>query len=311
MPHNQKLINDILALSKRCDNELYAKITELLEKYYTQTQECQKLQKQNEFFLQKWDRRNILDHEREAKKDQMLEQQSRLAAMGEMIDAVAHQWKQPLNSISMLIDMLKIDFIDGEVDENYMDEFSESIHFQIDHMVTTLSEFRDFLRPSTKNQEFYFQEILNHVQILMKDELISQNLHLHIDIDETIKIFGNKNEFIHLFINLINNSIDAFNERHIKKRESSIFAAIWRIGISTLSSKIMPEVSRARSYAMFSNPISPPSQKAKEPASASICLHRSLKRTTEASMFTTLPRALSLQLLYIQKLFNPALFALL
>ncbi|MBD3824525.1 MAG: hypothetical protein IE916_08465 [Epsilonproteobacteria bacterium] len=110
MPHNQKLINDILALSKRCDNELYAKITELLEKYYTQTQECQKLQKQNEFFLQKWDRRNILDHEREAKKDQMLEQQSRLAAMGEMIDAVAHQWKQPLNSISMLIDMLKIDF---------------------------------------------------------------------------------------------------------------------------------------------------------------------------------------------------------
>ncbi|WP_373035161.1 sensor histidine kinase [Sulfurimonas sp.] len=214
----QILLKEIVNLSKKSDKRLADKIQTVLDFYVSEQKENQKTIKQNEYFLKQWDKRNIIAHEKDAQKDEMLEQQSRLASMGEMIDAIAHQWKQPLNSISMMSDMLKEDFENGLVNSNYIKELDETIHMQVDHMVSTLHEFRTFFRPSTKNEEFTIQDAMNSVQILMKDELIAQNILLKIDIDEHVKIYGNKNEFKHLFINLINNSIDAFNDKNINDR---------------------------------------------------------------------------------------------
>ncbi len=217
---SQELIDDIVQLSKDGDEKLHSKIKNFIDIYYEQVKLNTKITKENEFFLKKWDKRNLLTHD---KKDKLIEQQSRLASMGEMIDAVAHQWKQPLNAISMMVDMLRDDYKTGHVNDSYIDDLDTTVHLQIDHMVTTLSEFRNFLRPSTKNENFHIDNVIETVQILMKDELITQNLHIEVNIDENISIFGNKNEFKHLFINLINNSIDAFNEKNIStKREIDI-----------------------------------------------------------------------------------------
>ena len=210
---DKELIDDIVQASQ--DIELSGKINALIALYEEQKKINEKLDKENKFFLKKWDKRNLLEHD---KKDKIIEQQSRLAAMGEMIDAVAHQWKQPLNAISMMIDMLQDDFRTNDVNNEYIKDLDESVHLQIDHMVNTLNEFRNFLRPSTKNEDFHINTVVQNIQILMKDELITQNIHLHLDIDQSIQIYGNKNEFKHLFINLINNSIDAFNEQHISGR---------------------------------------------------------------------------------------------
>jgi len=210
---DKELIDDIVQASQ--DIELSGKINALIVLYEEQKKINEKLDKENKFFLKKWDKRNLLEHD---KKDKIIEQQSRLAAMGEMIDAVAHQWKQPLNAISMMIDMLQDDFRTNDVNNEYIKDLDESVHLQIDHMVNTLNEFRNFLRPSTKNENFHINTVVQNIQVLMKDELITQNIHLHLDIDQSIQIYGNKNEFKHLFINLINNSIDAFNEQHISGR---------------------------------------------------------------------------------------------
>ncbi|WP_321779260.1 HAMP domain-containing sensor histidine kinase [Sulfurimonas sp.] len=218
---SKELIDEIVKLSKNADKELYSKIKTLINIYNEQVNLNNKITKENDFFLKKWDKRNILSHN---KKDKLMEQQSRLASMGEMIDAVAHQWKQPLNAISMMVDILRDDYSTGHVNDSYIDDLDTTVHLQIDHMVNTLSEFRTFLRPSTKNEDFQIGSVIQNVEILMKDELITQNLHIKIDIDEDISIFGNKNEFKHLFINLINNSIDAFNEKNISAREINIRA---------------------------------------------------------------------------------------
>ena len=216
----QELFTQIQRLSKTSNREIYTKVKALEEIFVDQEHYIEKLQKENSF-LKKYDKRNSLENQQ---KDKIIEQQSRLAAMGEMIDAIAHQWKQPLNAISMMIDMLRDDFKTGDVDHTYIDDLDKSVQLQIEHMVTTLNEFRNFLRPSTKNKEFSFNTILQKVQILMKDELIAQNLHLHLDIDENLRFFGNENEFKHLFINLINNAIDAFNEQGINIKEMYIRA---------------------------------------------------------------------------------------
>ncbi len=215
---SKEMIDDIVNLSKDSSDELQLKIRLLVDLYNSQEKNNKKLIKENEFFKSKIDKRNIADND----KNKILEQQSRMVAMGEMIDSVAHQWKQPLNAISMMTELLNIDFKDGDVDEKYIDEFYTMITMQIEHMTTTLSEFRNFLRPSTKNEKFSIQIALDNIQILMKDELITQNIHLDLDIDQEAEIFGNRNELKHLFINIINNAIDVFNERSIKKREIKI-----------------------------------------------------------------------------------------
>jgi len=216
---DEELIDDIIELSKNSDKQLQDKIKTFVDIYNEQKIYNKKITRENNFFLKKVDKRNILDHK---KKDKIIEQQSRLAAMGEMMDAVAHQWKQPLNAISIMMDMLKDDYKMNEISDAYIDDLNESVHMQIDHMVNTLNEFRNFLRPSTKNEFFHINTVIQNVQILMKDELISQNIHINLDIDDNIKIFGNKNEFKHLFLNFLNNSIDAFNEKNIHSRSVEI-----------------------------------------------------------------------------------------
>ncbi len=219
---NQELIDDIVKLSTKCDSELSQKVDQLISIYNTQKKEYEKSVKQTNFFLKKWDKSNILAQERDQKKDKMIEQQSRLAAMGEMMDAVAHQWKQPLNAISMVSELLKDDFQHGEVNQEYIDDLDSTIHLQIDHMVNTLNEFRNFLRPTTNDSFFYINDVIDTVKVLLKDELITQNININLNLDENIQLFGNQNEFKHLFINLINNSIDAFNENNIITRGISI-----------------------------------------------------------------------------------------
>ena len=82
----------------------------------------------------------------------MYEQQAKMAAMGEMMDAVAHQWKQPLNALSLMGDLLKEEYSAGNVDQAYIDEMTGLAQAQIEHMVNTLTEFRNFLDLKTRQK---------------------------------------------------------------------------------------------------------------------------------------------------------------
>ncbi len=154
----------------------------------------------------------------------MLEQQSKMASMGEMLDAIAHQWKQPLNALSMYLDLMKSDFNNGLVDKKYINELQEGTNFQITHMLTTLSEFRNFFRPNTEIVDFKLLNVLNSILLLIKDEFLKNKINIELYIDENIVVKGNENEFKHLILNIINNSKDAFNEREIDKRFITIKA---------------------------------------------------------------------------------------
>jgi len=147
------------------------------------------------------------------------EQQAKMAAMGEMMDAVAHQWKQPLNALSMMSDMLLDDFNNGLVDQKYISELTHDTQVQIEHMVNTLNEFRNFFRPKETKENFGIKRSLSSVLILINDEFIKNNINIHIQSDKEVIIYGIENEFKHLVLNIINNAKDAFNERNIKNRD--------------------------------------------------------------------------------------------
>lgn len=146
------------------------------------------------------------------------EQQAKMAAMGEMMDAVAHQWKQPLNAISMMSDMLVEDFKDQQVNKDYIDEFSAGTQTQIEHMINTLNEFRNFFRPKETKESFGIKRSLSSVLILINDEFVKNNINIQIQNDKEILLYGIENEFKHLVLNILNNAKDAFNEREINVR---------------------------------------------------------------------------------------------
>ncbi len=158
--------------------------------------------------------------------DKMLEQQAKMASMGEMMDAVAHQWKQPLNALSMYGELLKSDYDEGLVNKAYLEEMLEGVDSQIEHMTTTLGEFRNFFRPSKGVLNFKLLDIINSVLFLVKDEFMKNSIRVKVNINEGLSIKGNENEFKHLILNIINNAKDAFNEKDIKDRQIIIEAYV-------------------------------------------------------------------------------------
>lgn len=168
--------------------------------------------------LENSQKREAEEIEKRVLNEKLLLQQSKMAAMGEMMDAVAHQWKQPLNALSMYSEIIKSDFEDGTVDQKYVNQFKDDIQLQISHMINTLNEFRTFFRPNKEEEDFQLLDVINSVLFLTKDEFLKNTITISIESKAPIQIHGSENEFKHLILNIINNAKDAFNDNNIKQR---------------------------------------------------------------------------------------------
>lgn len=158
------------------------------------------------------------------KKDHIIQKHAKMAAMGEMIDIIAHQWKQPLNIISLRSDFLSELAMDGEpVTNEEIIECSKKVKTQIQHLTSTLDEFRGFFRPTEHIESVNLKELFDSLRILLKDDLIKYQIELNLQFSD-IKININKNEFKHIFINIINNARDAFVQNNIQNRIITIEA---------------------------------------------------------------------------------------
>ncbi|WP_052502548.1 sensor histidine kinase [Halarcobacter anaerophilus] len=152
-------------------------------------------------------------------KEKMLIEQSKFAAMGEMIDAIAHQWAQPLGILNLKLSMLDFDFQSSKIDEEYIKEFQEKATDIIEHMNTTLNEFRTFFRPNKEQKYFNVKEMIEKVFLFVKDEFIKFKIHTKLEILDDFELMGIENEFKHIILNIINNSKDAFVEKNLENRE--------------------------------------------------------------------------------------------
>ena len=184
-----------------------------------QQRQLQELNDELELYKNHLEERVEQEMAKRLQQEKMLEQQSKMAAMGEMMDAVAHQWNQPLNALSMIIEMLQSDFKEGSVDQAYIDERCELAAGQIEHMVLTLQTFRTFFRPGKQPAPFALKACIDAVLLLVKDEFTKHRITVRQSGTEGIALFGNENEFKHMVLNIINNAKDAFIEREIDRRD--------------------------------------------------------------------------------------------
>ncbi|MFN3604358.1 MAG: sensor histidine kinase [Leptonema sp. (in: bacteria)] len=150
--------------------------------------------------------------------EEFLLHQSRFAAIGESLAAIAHQWKQPLQSIQLMAFYLKEIYNDVETHKDQLVSLANDILEQVNFLNQTLQNFRDFYKDSEENISFSIrEEILKVIQIL-KYPLEQNQISINVSKEDFI-IFGNPNLFKQCIINLINNSKDALLEIQKRKKD--------------------------------------------------------------------------------------------
>ena len=150
------------------------------------------------------------------KKEDMLLQQTRQAAMGEMISMIAHQWRQPLTVIGMIADNISLDVMFETLDTQKLQSSLKDISDQTKYLSQTIDDFRQFFVPNKEKDTIFLHDCVEGALNIIEQNLISHNIEVIKNYEDLTKINLYKNELIQVFINFLKNAQDAFEEKHIK-----------------------------------------------------------------------------------------------
>jgi|GEM_PF-2271790 len=152
---------------------------------------------------------------RNREKDHILIQQSRLAAMGEMIHNIAHQWRQPLNAVGLLISNIKDAYQYNELTAEYLEKAETDAKRLLQSMSSTIDDFRDFFKPGKTSTTFSMQHKVEQALSLMSANLEHNHIATEITIDQDCLVTGFPNEFSQVVLNILSNAKDAILEHGI------------------------------------------------------------------------------------------------
>jgi C4-dicarboxylate-specific signal transduction histidine kinase len=143
-------------------------------------------------------------------KDLTLIQQNRMAAMGEMINNIAHQWRQPLNLISLIIQGLPRC---EHLTQSELDQEIEHIMNIIMHMSQTIEDFRCFFRNDKVKTNFTANQAVARAVEFINPSLLEKGISISIYEQPDVGIIGYRNEYSQVLLNILNNAKDALTER--------------------------------------------------------------------------------------------------
>jgi len=155
-------------------------------------------------------------------KDHLLIQQAKLASMGEMIGNIAHQWRQPLNNIGLLIQDLKNAQEFGDFDKEYLNASVDKAMTIIHSMSVTIDDFRYFFAPQKEPQEFSMAESVIKSISFVNVSFKNSGIDIELDIKDDITVEGFPNEYSQVLLNLLNNARDVLIERDVKQPKVTI-----------------------------------------------------------------------------------------
>ena len=147
--------------------------------------------------------------EKNYNKNKLLFQQSKMAAMGEMIGNIAHQWRQPLSIITTAASGIKLKKELGLLDDKEHNESLSAIIQSANYLSSTIDDFRYFFSPNKNKNTVSSKELFRKIFKLLNAEYKSKDIQVIKNINE-IKIFTFENELIQVMINILNNAKDEF-----------------------------------------------------------------------------------------------------
>ena len=167
----------------------------------------------------------------------VLQEQSKLASLGEMIGNIAHQWRQPLSFISTIASSLKVKSEYDMLTKEDINEVSASIVKQTEYLSNTIDNFRDFIKGDKLYTNISIKDVLENSLTLVSASLNNNFVNLILELDDDLTIFGNKNELTEAFLNIISNSKDVL--KSIEEKDRFIFIKTKKIDENKLELKFL------------------------------------------------------------------------
>ncbi|MEH7355796.1 HAMP domain-containing sensor histidine kinase [Neobacillus drentensis] len=155
-------------------------------------------------------------------KDHILIEQSRLAAMGGMVASIGHQWRQPLNNLSLLIHDVREALEFGEIDNQYIDRFTRESMLQIKHMSRTINDFRKFYKPNKEKTLFSVGDSIEEALSIFSMSLKNHGIQVEFEYRGQQMAYGYPNEYSQVVLNILTNARDAFVQKDINNRKFRI-----------------------------------------------------------------------------------------
>ncbi len=187
--------------------EHFKKINLILEnEVKLKTKELEKINKSLELRIKKAVEEN-------RKKDKIMFQQAKLAGMGEMLQNIAHQWRQPLASLSMIIEGFQIKSQFGKLEREYIQRKTDEALKIAENMSKTIDDFKNFFLPDKLKKIVNIKECIEHSKKLLLPVLNKYNIDLIVKIRHNVSIFGYPNELSHVCLNIINNAIEQLKNK--------------------------------------------------------------------------------------------------
>lgn len=180
----------------------------LAEKVNEKTKELQEINSELEVRIQKEVEKNL-------RKDRILSRQSKMAAMGEMIENIAHQWRQPLSIISTGASGMRLKKELCSLEDKHFYETMDTIINTAHYLSTTIDDFRYFFKPNKDKAYFSLKRCCERSLELIKPKL--KDIELVVEIEE-VQNFGFENEMVQVFMNIISNAKDALEHSKVDKK---------------------------------------------------------------------------------------------
>lgn len=155
-------------------------------------------------------------------KDRMLHNQSKSVQMGEMLNMIAHQWRQPLNAISASAISVAMKLELDELEPDDVREHLTYIQWRVQKMSQTINDFMNFFKPDQEVQQFRLNDVMKDIESLMKAQLQGRGIRILYDTSNPIVISSYKKELAHVLINIIANARDAYEGLHMEVKTITI-----------------------------------------------------------------------------------------
>ena len=163
--------------------------------------------------------KKITDFEKEIiEQEHYMITQSRFAAMGEMMSMIAHQWRQPLSTTTLMITNERVKSMMEDREPNKYDKILDNISDTMLYLSDTIDDFQTYFKPEKSTQEIEVRVLIERVMQFIEHRLKMAKVELHVgECDhESIEIYAN--EVVQVLLNIINNAVDILEERAIQER---------------------------------------------------------------------------------------------
>jgi len=152
----------------------------------------------------------------EKKQEALMNEQSKLASMGEMIGNIAHQWRQPLSIISTAATGMQIQKNLNLLNDTDFDKICKAINDNVQYLSQTIDDFKSYIQKDSKKTYFKLTKNIKKFLSLVNGIAVDNNIDIILQLDDSIEIYGYKNELIQCYMNLFNNAKDALNNTQDK-----------------------------------------------------------------------------------------------